>query len=122
MFKVKEHKASLNAELFPSIVDTVGGGKEIKMWITLPDKIKPSNIHVMIKDRDLVITTEDKVDNNDGITRFYYYKRASMPENTDFDALICNFDHGKLIVEAPLKAENQFKHFKNIPIGKVWKK
>ena len=121
LIQVKEHAASLNAELFPTVVDTIGGGKAIDMRITVPENIKPANVHVMVKDRDLIITAEDKVDKDSG-TRFYYYKRATMPENTDFDALRCNFDKGKLLVEAPLKADYPHKHIRNIPIGQEWKK
>ena len=91
------------------------------MQISIPENIKRSNVHVMVKDRDLVITAEDKAGKNDCGTKLYYYKRATMPENTDFDALKCNFDQGKLIVAAPLKAEYPHKHLRDIPIGQVWK-
>jgi HSP20 family molecular chaperone IbpA len=92
------------------------------MRITVPEHIKPSHVHVMIKDRDLIVKAEDKVDRPDGCTRFFFYKRATLPENTDFNALRCNYDMGKLMVEAPLKLDFNVKHIKNIPIGQEWKK
>ena len=106
----------MNADLFPKIVDTTGGGKAVNMRISVPENIKPSKVHVMVKDRDLIIKAEDRIEKPDGFTRFYYYKRATMPENTDFNAMKCHFDHGKLLVEAPLRTDLHLKMFRNVPI------
>lgn len=106
----------MNVDLFPKIVDTVGGGKAMNMQITVPENIKPSHVHVMIKDRDLIVKAEDKIEKPDGFTRFYYYKRSTLPENTDFNAMKCHFDHGKLSIEAPLRNDVHSKHYKNVPI------
>jgi HSP20 family molecular chaperone IbpA len=113
---LKETQTSLNADLFPKIVDTTGGGKAVNMRISVPENIKPSKVHVMVKDRDLIIKAEDRIEKPDGFTRFYYYKRATMPENTDFNAMKCHFDHGKLLVEAPLRTDLHLKMFRNVPI------
>lgn len=112
--KVKETPLNLNAELFPKVVDTTGGGKAINMRITVPENIKPTHVHVMVKDRDLIVKAEDKVEKADGFTRFYYYKRTTLPENTDFHALKCHYEQGKLLVEAPLRTD--FKSLMHIPI------
>ena len=120
--KVKETQVSLNSELLPKIVDKTGGGKAVNLRITVPENIKPSHVHVMVKDRDLIVKAEDKVERPDGCARFYFYKRSTLPENTDFNALKCNYDQGKLLVEAPLRTD--FKSLHHIPIdfGKSIKK
>ena len=61
------------------------------------------------------LTAADKVDRQDGTSRFYYYKRSTLPENTDFDQLKCNFEQGKLKIEAPIRTD--FKSMRNIPIN-----
>jgi len=119
---LKETQVSLNSELLPKIVDKTGGGKAVNLRITVPENIKPSHVHVMVKDRDLIVKAEDKVERPDGCARFYFYKRSTLPENTDFNALKCNYDQGKLLVEAPLRTD--FKSLHHIPIdfGKSIKK
>jgi len=115
---LKETQASLNQELFPKIVDE-NGHKVVKMDFSIPMNIDPSKVTVSIKDRDLICKAEDKVTRPDGSTRFYYYKRSTLPENTDFDKLKCHFENGRLAIAAPLRTD--FKSMRHIPIEGVTK-
>lgn len=102
---LKETHAHPNADLFPRIVDVPNGKKEVQLSVAVPENIDPSKVHVSIKDRDLIVKAEDKKERPDGKSRFYYYKRTTLPENTDFKELKCNMDGGRLSVTAPLNPE-----------------
>jgi HSP20 family molecular chaperone IbpA len=107
------HKHS-NDDLFPKIVDIPHGGKHVQMKFHVPESIDPSKVHVSIKDRDLIVKAEDKVEKPDGVSRFYYYKRTTLPENTDFKALKCNLDNHQISVDAPI--DINFKSHRTVPI------
>lgn len=79
-------------DLFPRITETIDGNKSISMTCAVPNGIHPSNVSVTCKDRDLIIKAEDKIEKPDSMTRMYYYKRCTLPENTDFKALKCHFE------------------------------
>jgi HSP20 family molecular chaperone IbpA len=112
---LRETTKHLNEDLFPRIVDLPGGGgKEVSMKFQVPETIDPSKVHVSIKDRDLIVKAEDKVDKPDGISRFYYYKRTTLPENTDFSHLKCSLDNHQIQVRAPL--DRHFNKFRHIPL------
>jgi len=103
------------SDLMPKITETTGGGKEVSLNVFVPENIDPSKVHVSIKDRDLIIRAEDRVEKPDGFTRFHYYKRSTLPENTDFNTLKCHYEHGKITITAPLTTEH--KPFRmNVPI------
>jgi len=111
---LKETELHPNTDLFPTIIDTENGGKAVQMKFSVPENIHPEKIHVNIKDRDLIVKAEDKVEKPDGISKFYYYKRTTLPENTDFKALKCNYDNHRIEVTAPLQLD--FKSHKSVPI------
>jgi HSP20 family molecular chaperone IbpA len=111
---LKETQHHQISDLFPQIVDTPTGGKSVQLKFTVPENIHPEKISVSIKDRDLIVKAEDKVEKPDGISKFYYYKRTTLPENTDFTALKCNYDNHKISIDAPLNLD--FKSFKKVPI------
>jgi len=97
-----ETTAHLNMDLFPKIIDVEGGNKAMTLKFTVPENIKPEHIHINIKDRCLVVKAEEKKIKPDGISKFHYYKKTTLPENTDFDALKCNYDNHQISVYAPL--------------------
>lgn len=111
---LKETHVHKNDDLFPQIVDTANGGKAVSLKFHVPEGIHPEKISVNIKDRDLIVKAEDKVEKPDGISKFFYYKRTTLPENTDFSALKCNYDHHQLAVTAPLNLD--FKPVRRVPI------
>jgi HSP20 family molecular chaperone IbpA len=102
---LRETTTHPDSDLFPKITDVAGGGKMVSLNFRVPASIDPAKCHVTIKDRDLIVKAEDKVQRPDGTTKFYYYKRTTLPENTDFNALKCNWTNHKLSVEAPLNVD-----------------
>lgn len=104
-FPLRETETHQNFDLFPQICDTENGGKCMKMKFTVPQNIAPEHIHVNIKDRCLVVKAEEKKVKPDGISTFHYYKKTTLPENTDFDALKCNYENHQISVVAPLNLD-----------------
>jgi HSP20 family molecular chaperone IbpA len=111
---LKESQSHLNNDLFPRITDTATGGKQVSLNFGVPENILPNEITVNIKDRDLIVKAEHKVEKPDGTSKFFYYKRTTLPENTDFNALKINYDNHQIKVEAPLNLD--FKRVKTVPI------
>jgi len=100
-FPLKETEKHKNYDLFPQICDC-DGGKCMKMKFAVPENIKPEHIHVNIKDRCLIVKAEEKKVKPDGVSTFHYYKKTTLPENTDFDALKCTYDNHEIQVYAPI--------------------
>jgi len=107
----KSHKESLQ---FPRIVDDESGNKSVSMKVSVPENIDPSKITVTCKDRDVIIKAEDKTENPDGMTNFYYYRRSTLPENTDLSSLKCVYDNNQLSISAPVNLNNN--QSKTIPV------
>jgi len=118
-FPLKETSTHRDADLFPKIVDNPSGhGKMCKLNFAVPAGISMERVDVAVKDRDVIIKAEDKFEKNDPTARFYFYKRTTMPENTDFTHLKCKWDQHKLSIEAPLNL-NFNTSYKKVPIQVV---
>ena len=101
--KFDEDRIKLNNEdNSPRIVD---GGKKVEMNFTVPANIDPSKIKVTCKDRDLIIQAEDKQERSDGISQMSYYRRTTLPENTDFNSLKCLLENNRLNLNADLNSD-----------------
>lgn len=111
---LRETQVHSNTDLFPKIVDVENGGKQVQMRFNVPENIDPSKVTVSVKDRDLIVKAEDKIEKPDGVSRFYYYKRTTLPENTKFDELKCQYDNHQLAIQAPLNMD--FKSYRTVPI------
>jgi len=116
---LKETKSHMHQDLFPQIVDTENGGKAVQLKFQVPENIHPEKVSVSIKDRDLIVKAEDKMEKPDGVSKFYYYKRTTLPENTNFNALKCNWDNHQIAIKAPLDMD--YKTYKNVPIESMKK-
>jgi len=99
---LKETKQSPNADLFPQIVDNKDGSKTVNVKFHVPEHIDPSKVSVSIKDRDVIFRAEDHVKKPDSVSNFYFYKRTTLPENTEFDKLKCIQDKNVIQISAPL--------------------
>jgi len=103
-------------DMMPHVVDMDNGGKGVNMKLCLPSHIDPSELSITAKDRDIIVKGEHKEDNTNSNgnshSEFYYYRRSTMPENTDMDHLKCTIDenNNQLMLCAPIFPT------KNIPI------
>jgi HSP20 family molecular chaperone IbpA len=114
-FPLREKNLHLNADLFPRIVDAADGSKSVCMNFRVPEQIDPSHVTVSVKDRDLIVKAEEKIEKPDGYSRFFYYKRTTLPENTKWDELKCSYDNHQLAVSAPLSLDWKV-HQRVVPI------
>ena len=112
--KIEDQEKSTEDDLFPKIIDSKEGGKLVTMKCSIPKNVDPSKLSVTCKDRDLVIKAEDVQENEDKYSRRYYYKRCTMPENTNFNELKCHFENNLLTIEAPVNPDVEKYH--EIPI------
>ena len=101
-FKRQEQTTS---DLLPRIVDSGEAGKKVELNVAIPQNIDPSKIHVTCKDRDVIVRANYKDEKPDKISRIHYYRRSTLPTNTDFDHLKCVYDNNKLSITAPLASE-----------------
>jgi len=100
---LKETTKHTNMDLFPKIVEEKDGSKFMEMKFAVPENIKPAHIHVTIKDRCLIVKAEEKKIKFDGVSKFFYYKKTTLPENCDFDMLKCTFtDDHCICVKCPI--------------------
>jgi HSP20 family molecular chaperone IbpA len=109
-----------NTDLFPKIVESADGAKSLSMHISLPVNIDPSKISVVCKDRDLIVKGHDKTKTHDHISSVHFYKRTTLPENTDWNHFECNLHDANslhhLTITAPLVTDFKDGH-KALPIG-----
>ncbi|CAF0781980.1 unnamed protein product [Brachionus calyciflorus] len=93
-------------DLFPRIVEGEKGMKNVQMSMHLPESIDPSKVKVTCKDRDLIVQAEEKTESADSSSQMYFYRRSTMPENTDFNSLKCVMDKNhNLQITAPVSME-----------------
>lgn len=111
---LKEKEKHLDMDLFPKIVEDKDGKSKVSLDFQMPQDIEPEKINIHVKDRDLIVKAEDHKDNKDGKSRFYYYKRMTLPENTDFKNLNCVWNNSRIAVNAPLL--NESGDHKAVPI------
>jgi HSP20 family molecular chaperone IbpA len=115
---LRETNMSPNSLMFPQIVDNLDGTKSVSMRFPLPEYVDPNKINVSVKDRDLILRAEDVQQTPDKYSSFYFYKRATLPENTDLNNLKCVFDGNQVLVTAPLSLDFT-RTYKNVPIQNV---
>lgn len=101
-FKREERTTS---DLLPRIVDAGEAGKRVELNVAIPQNIDPSKIHVTCKDRDIIVRANYKDEKPDKISRIHYYRRSTLPTNTDFDSVKCVYENNKLSITAPLSTE-----------------
>lgn len=79
--------------------------KKLLMSLDLSD-YQPEDIKVSVKDRELIVKAERKIETNTRKSRTSFFQSTSLPPQTDIEHLRSNFDHGKLIIEAPYLEQN----------------
>ncbi len=99
---LKEKERHMNIDLFPKIVQDKDGKSKVSLDFHMPQEIEPEKINIHVKDRDLIVKAEDHNESRDVKSKFYYYKRMTLPENTDFKNLNCVWNNNIISVNAPL--------------------
>ena len=122
------HLVDVSAEALKKAIETISGNldRQVKKNILSEnDKTETlkrirtfTTISEGCKDRDLIIKAEDKIEKPDSMSSYSFYKRCTLPENTDFDAIKCHFENNKLAISAPLLPELK-QNYKKIPIENV---
>jgi HSP20 family molecular chaperone IbpA len=120
---LSETTMHLNTDLFPQIIDNVDGGKRMWLKFNVPSNIHPEHVHINIKDRCLVVKAEEKKIKPDGVSTFHYYKKTTLPENTNWDQLKCTYADHQISVTAPINLEwTPTKHWENKGVPMITKK
>lgn len=103
-------------DLLPKIEEGEKGTKNVTMNIWLPKNIDPAKVNVTCKDRDLIVQAEENTEDKSGKSNVYFYRRTTLPENTDFDSLKCLYDKNHILVNAKLNTEFKSGNVKQIPL------
>ena len=91
---------SKKISVYPKIILKADGSHVVVVECNMPYDIDESKVTVSIKDRDLIVKTDE-------VTGTHYFHRTTLPENTDFDHLKCTWEkyhkQNVLVCMAPLK-------------------
>lgn len=79
--------------------------KKLLMSLDLSD-YQAEDIKVSVKDRELIVKAERKIETETRKSRTSFFQSTSLPPQTDIEHLRSNFDHGKLVIEAPYLEHN----------------
>jgi len=79
--------------------------KKLLMSLDLSD-YQAEDIKVSIKDRELIVNAERKIETNTRKSRTSFFQSTSLPPQTDIEHLQSNYIDGKLIIEAPYLEKN----------------
>jgi HSP20 family molecular chaperone IbpA len=101
--------------LLPQLIDVPGGSMQVAINFPLPQSIDPNNVHVSVKDKDLIMRVEQKNETPDTRSNVYMYTRTTLPDNTDFNQLRCEVDNNQLRITAPVN-QDVTRSTRNIPI------
>lgn len=85
--------------------DSQTNEKKLLMSLDLSD-YQAEDIKVSVKDRELIVKAERKIETNTRKSRTSFFQSTSLPPQTDIEHVRSNFDHGKLIIEAPYLEQN----------------
>jgi len=114
-FPIKQEDRTSMQGMLPQIVDSEGGGKQLKLNLPLPQNIDPNKVQLSLKDRDLIMRVEDRTETDDTRSRVHFYTRTTLPENTDFNQLKCVVDNGQLNITAPVNTQQPWG-YRQIPV------
>lgn len=113
-----ERESHRDADLVPRVIDsdTSVTGKAVELRFAVPAGIPASQVHVSLKDRDLVVRAEvTQHPTKDRTHTVHYYKRTTLPDNTDWQHLKVTMDkEHTLHCLAPIRA-GQALHY-DVPI------
>jgi len=84
----------------PKIISTSTNENKLLMSLDLSD-YQPEDIKISIKDQELIVKAERKIETDTKKSRTSFFQSTSLPPQTDIEHLKSNYIDGKLIIEAP---------------------
>lgn len=108
----------------PKIVQTTSNdnnttstsGKKLLMTLDLSG-YQAEDIKVSVKDRELIVKAERKIETDKRKSRTSFYQSTSLPPQTDIDNLQSNYIDGKLVIEAPYIEQKQTDRKPQMPLS-----
>jgi HSP20 family molecular chaperone IbpA len=100
------HLDHVEEMMLPKVIEHTDGSKEVELDLELPDGVDPVNVNVTANERDIIVKAEEKHEAPNELTQHYYFRRSSLPPDTDVHDLKCTMDHNKLVITAPIKESN----------------
>jgi HSP20 family molecular chaperone IbpA len=94
-------------DVLPKIVDGPNGAKSLALDISLPKNVDPSKINVSVKDGDLIIQADDKVEKENEKSQMHYYRRSTLPPGADVEKIKADLVNGsRLSITAPINPKS----------------
>jgi HSP20 family molecular chaperone IbpA len=91
----------------PQIVRGTSNNNEKKLLMSLDlSDYQAEDIKVSIKDRELIVKAERKIETDTRKSRTSFFQSTSLPPQTDIEHLQSNYIDGKLVIEAPYLEHN----------------
>jgi HSP20 family molecular chaperone IbpA len=84
---------------------TEAGAKKWMLKLNMPKNIDPKDINVTCRDRDVIVQVESHLEKKEPGSEVHFYKKFTLPEDCNFDALKCVYDQNKLEICAPIRIE-----------------
>jgi HSP20 family molecular chaperone IbpA len=101
----------------PASLPRVVNGR-LQLDLDLPRQIDPSKVNVSVKDGDLVIQAEDRVEKPNEKSQVRYYRRSTLPPGTDANQIKADLVGGnKLAISAPVNQSGSGSNGRNVAIN-----
>lgn len=94
------HRSAFRPQIVRAASNHDPGEKKLVMSLDLSD-YQAEDIKVSIKDRELIVQAERKIETDTRKSRTSFYQSTSLPPQTDIEHLQSNYIDGKLVIEAP---------------------
>jgi len=94
------HRSAFRPQIIPATLNENKNENKLLMSLDLTDYL-PEDIKVSIKDQELIVKAERKIESGTRKSRTSFFQSTSLPPLTDIERLQSNYIDGKLIIEAP---------------------
>ena len=103
------HRSAFRPQIVRTTSDGLSTGHEEKKLVMSLDlrDYQAEDIKVSIKDRELIVQAERKVETDTRKSRTSFFQSTSLPPQTDVEHLQSNYIDGKLVIEAPYLESNR---------------
>ncbi len=99
------HRSAFRPQIISATSNNNNNEKKIIMSLDLSD-YQAEDIKVSVKDRELIVNAERKIETGTRKSRSSFFQSTSLPPQTDIEHLQTNYINGKVIIEAPYLDQN----------------